>query len=90
MKIMLKAALVLAATAMPYFQVQAEPAMHEVPARELPVPDTVSPEEQALIGAPLSPIWNVHPKSADEWKEFVAKLAARRLPGCPTSSPSST
>jgi epsilon-lactone hydrolase len=83
MKILLKAALVLAATAMPYVHVQAEPAMRQVPARELPVPDTVSPEDQALIGAPLSPIWNVHPTSADEWKEFVAKVAARAIAGMP-------
>lgn len=57
--------------------------MRQVPARELPVPDTVSPEDQASIGAPLSPIWNVHPTSADEWKEFVAKVAARAIAGMP-------
>jgi len=83
MKILLKAALVLAATAMPYVHVQAESAMRQVPARELPVPGTVSPEDQALIGAPLSPIWNAHPTSADEWKEFVAKVAARAIAGMP-------
>jgi hypothetical protein len=90
MKILLKAALILAASAMPYVHVQAEPAMRQVPTRELQVPDTVSPEDQALIGAPLSPIWNVHPTSADEWKELVAKVAARAIAGCPSSSPSST
>ena len=83
MKILLKAVLILAATAMPYVHVQAESAMRQVPARELPVPDTVSPEDQALIGAPLSPIWNVHPTSADEWKEFVAKVAAPAIAGMP-------
>jgi monoterpene epsilon-lactone hydrolase len=83
MKILLKAALTLAASAMPYVHVQAEPAMRQVPARELPAPDTVSPEDRALIGAPLSPIWNVHPTSADEWKEFVAKVAARAIAGMP-------
>jgi len=83
MKILLKAAVVLAATATPYVHVQAEAAMRQVPARELPVPETVSPEDQALIGAPLSPIWNVHPTSADEWKEFVAKVAAPAIAGMP-------
>ena len=45
-----------------------------VPAREIPVPDTASPELQAFIGA-LQPIWNTHPKSADEWKTFVQQRA---------------
>jgi epsilon-lactone hydrolase len=52
----------------------------EVPARTLPVPTTVSPEMQALIGAPLSGNWNVVPKSADEWKTISAGSAGRGLP----------
>jgi acetyl esterase/lipase len=39
---------------------------------------------QAVIGAPLSPIWNAHPKSAQEWKDFVqqrADFALKALPG---------
>jgi epsilon-lactone hydrolase len=47
----------------------------EIPARLLPVPDTVSPAMQAAIGAPPLPFWNTHPKSADEWKAFVQQLA---------------
>jgi epsilon-lactone hydrolase len=46
-----------------------------VPARTLPVPDTASPALQAVIGAPLPPFWNIHPKSAQEWKEFVQQRA---------------
>jgi epsilon-lactone hydrolase len=46
------------------------------PERDIPVPDTVSPAMQAVIARPLSPIWNAHPKSAEEWKALVAKLAA--------------
>jgi hypothetical protein len=57
--------------------------MHQVPAHWLPVSDTVRPEEQALIGARLSPTWNVHPKSAEEWKELVAKLAAPAIARAP-------
>ena len=83
MKILMLAALVLAAAAILYVHVQAESPLRQVPARELPVPDTVSAEEKALIGAPLSPIWNVHPKSASEWKELVAKRATRAIADTP-------
>ena len=49
-----------------------------VPGRSIPVPDTVSPEAQALIAAPYRvPAWDANPKSAEEWKELVATLAAR-------------
>ena len=57
----------------------------QVPAREIPVPSTASPELQAFIGAPLQPmIWNAHPKSAEEWKAFVqqrADFSLKMLPG---------
>jgi monoterpene epsilon-lactone hydrolase len=43
------------------------PASREVPARTLPVPDTVSPEMQRLVGAPLSATWNAIPKTPEEW-----------------------
>ena len=52
----------------------------EVPARTIPVPDTVSPEMRAIISAPLSPTWNVVPKSADEWKAMSAPSSGRGLP----------
>ena len=49
-----------------------------VPARTVPVPDTVSPEVQALVAAPYrTPAWDANPKNAEEWKELVATLAAR-------------
>jgi epsilon-lactone hydrolase len=51
-----------------------------VPARTLPVPTTVSPEMQAIIGAPLSANWNVVPKSTDEWKKISAPSGGRGLP----------
>ncbi len=47
-----------------------------VPGRSIPVPATVSPQLQALIGAPYGPNWNADPKSAQEWKEQVDRLAA--------------
>ena len=46
----------------------AEDGVRHLPARDVPVPDTVSPAMAALIRAPLQPTWNEHPKSAQEWK----------------------
>jgi monoterpene epsilon-lactone hydrolase len=51
----------------------------EVPARTLPVPGTVSPELQALIGAPPRPGWNTPPTTPEGWKALAeAGLAAAR------------
>ena len=55
----------------------APPATLEVPARKIPVPDTVSPEMQKLIAAPLSGNWNSWPQSPDEWKKLSAPSAGR-------------
>jgi epsilon-lactone hydrolase len=55
----------------------------EVPARSVPVPDTVSPQMQKLIGAPLTPTWNVIPKTPEEWKAQVnagAEATMKTLP----------
>lgn len=55
----------------------------EVPAKELPVPTTVSPQMQKLIGAPLNPDWNITPETGDEWKKRAdagAKVAKKTLP----------
>jgi acetyl esterase/lipase len=43
--------------------------------RDIPVPNTVSPEMQTLIGEDPFPFWNLHPKSNAEWKTFVQKVA---------------
>ena len=58
----------------------ATPQSRNVPARTVPVPNTVSPEMQALIAAPLSANWNVAPKSLDEWRPLSAASAGRGLP----------
>ena len=47
----------------------------EIPAYSLPVPEDISPEMRALVGAPPAP-WDIHPKNIAEWKELVAKVAA--------------
>jgi acetyl esterase/lipase len=43
----------------------------DVPAKNLPVPETVSPQMQKQIAAPLTPTWNVIPTTAAGWKEQV-------------------
>src|SRR3954453_3502718 len=43
----------------------------EIPAKNLPVPQTGGPQIQKLIEAPLSPTWNVIPTTAAGWKEQV-------------------
>ena len=48
-----------------------EAASRLIPSRILPVPDTVSPALQKLLGQPLSLPPNF-PKTADEWKALVA------------------
>lgn len=61
-----------------------EGGLRSTPARDIPVPTAdVSPGLQALIGAPLQATWNVHPKSAQEWKELInmrADAVAKTLP----------
>ena len=55
-----------------------QPGPRTVPGRSIPVPDTVSSEFRAEIAAPYRvPAWNANPKSAAEWKELIADLAAR-------------
>jgi epsilon-lactone hydrolase len=48
-----------------------------VPGRSIPVPSTASPELQATIAAPYRVgSWNIHPKNAAEWKDWVNRQAA--------------
>ena len=53
----------------------------EVPARTLPVPDTVSPQMQAMIARPLNPNFNIAPETTDEWKKRVDDAAAATVAG---------
>jgi epsilon-lactone hydrolase len=48
----------------------------EVQAHSVPVPDTVSPQMQKIIGAPPPPTWNAIPGTADEWRAQVDAGAA--------------
>jgi acetyl esterase/lipase len=47
----------------------------QIPARDIPVPDTMSPAMRAVIGGPLSPIWNEHPQSKEAWQSFITSRA---------------
>jgi epsilon-lactone hydrolase len=62
-----------------------EGGIREVPAKEITVPTAdVSPQDQALIGAPLPPFWNDHPKDAAAWKTLInmrADQIIKTLPG---------
>ena len=51
----------------------------EAPAKVIPVSDTVSPQMQKLIAAPLRPTWNVIPKTIDDWKAEVNAGATARV-----------
>jgi len=56
----------------------------EVPARTIPVPETVSPQMQKIIGAPINPNWRSFPKTPEGWKaqaDAAAAQVAQRLPG---------
>ena len=61
-----------------------EGGVRKVPARDIPVPTPTSARRlQALIAAPLQPIWNIIPKDAAAWKELInarAEAVAKTLP----------
>ena len=62
-----------------------EAGTRDVPAKGITVPTAdVSPQEQALIGAPLPPFWNDHPKDSAAWKALInarADQIIKTLPG---------
>src|SRR5207253_2057474 len=65
------------------FAAQAFAQTREVPAKTLPVPDTVSPQIQKLIAAPLSPTYNQIPASNEEWKKQIGGVEAATAKGLP-------
>jgi epsilon-lactone hydrolase len=67
----------------PHATAQTAPGARELPARSVPVPDTVSPQMQKQIAAPLTPTWNVIPKTAEEWKAQVNAGAEATMRGLP-------
>jgi epsilon-lactone hydrolase len=67
--------IVAGAVALTSGPILADQDVRHVPERDIPVPATVSPATHAVIARPLSPIWNEHPKSAEEWKVRSARGA---------------
>ena len=57
--------------------------IREVPARTLPVPDTVSPQMQAIIGQPFNPAFNLVPETTADWKARVDRSAALTVAALP-------
>src|SRR5215471_2812065 len=62
---------------------QSDPAGREVPARFLPVPDTVSTQLQTLIARPFDPKFNLTPETTAEWKRRVEEAARATLSRLP-------
>jgi acetyl esterase/lipase len=61
-----------------------QPGIRRSPSHETPVPTAdVSPQMQALIGAPYPPHFNAAPKNAAEWRELVERRAAPAITGSP-------
>ena len=52
------------------------PAPRDVPAKSIPVPDTVSPGLQAVIAQPLRANWDHPPTTPEGWTELVGQLEA--------------
>jgi len=61
----------------------AQTGARDMPARSVPVPDTVSPQMQKIIAAPLPPTWNVIPNTVDEWRAQVDAGAAAIVQALP-------
>jgi monoterpene epsilon-lactone hydrolase len=55
----------------------------EVPARSIPVPDTVSPQMQAIIARPFNPAFNLTPETTAEWKKRVDDAASATVAALP-------
>src|SRR5262245_65043100 len=51
------------------------PGTREVPARSIPVPDTVSLQMQAVIARAFNPNFNLVPETTADWKKRVEEAA---------------
>lgn len=59
------------------------PAPRDVPAKSIPVPGTISPQMQAIVGQPLRTNWDKPPTTPDGWRELsdgIAKSVAPQIP----------
>src|SRR5215469_6964545 len=70
--------------AMPTGAFALEAGTREVPAKQIAVPTAdVSQKERVLIGAPLPPFWNDHPKDAAAWKDVIETRRDKRFDRLP-------
>lgn len=51
-------------------------ASRKVPAKTIPVPNTVSPELQQIIAQPLRSGWSTPPTTAEGWKQLAESIRA--------------
>ncbi len=61
----------------------------ELPSRAIPVPDTVSPQMQAVIARPFDLSFNLVPQTPAEWKARVEKVALATVAANPRNKPTS-
>ncbi len=62
-----------------FAQSDAPLAPREVPAKSIPVPDTVSPELQKIIAQPLRTAWDKPPKTPEGWKQLAEATRTNAL-----------
>jgi monoterpene epsilon-lactone hydrolase len=55
-------------------------APREVPAKTIPVPNTVSPEMQQIIAQPLRTAWDTPPSTPEGWKQLAESTRAGAAP----------
>jgi acetyl esterase/lipase len=55
-------------------------APREVPAKTIPVPNTVSPELQQIIAQPLRNGWNSQPTTPEGWKQLAESIRVAAVP----------
>ncbi|MDQ6628957.1 MAG: alpha/beta hydrolase [Pseudomonadota bacterium] len=55
-------------------------APREVPAKTIPVPNTVSPELQVIIAQPLRTAWNTPPSTPEGWRQLAESIRATAAP----------
>ncbi len=58
----------------------------EVPAKSVPVPNTVSPQMQAIIAQPLRTNWDKPPTTPEGWKQLSDSIATTMAPQIPAMS----
>ena len=57
-----------------------QPGPRSVPMRAIPVPDDLDAASAALVAAPYSSFWNLHPPDDDGWRAIVKRAAEAAVP----------